>query len=636
MEWLQDQLLRLAARYYCQDMDIDASKLQIEKWDAESCRIKATDLKLTNEHGALSAAECTVDVSQGVAIETQGTILIAAPWRSIGAVMTDGWRGPAVSLQAAILELRCGGAKLRVRNAAITTNTTDSTANWDVAVASFHNDHVGEARGVSATLATRVAIGERRCDSTTRKLAKAEVEVVGGDTGLIMDTPLYALIEEAAPYLKKVGEEGLFCAFKCSRFVVRVLGIDVLGEAGIHLHLVDDDVWPRWRCDIQAPALRWGADDAPAASTMRISWLTREGWALACERGSSSLNDSDGYDDACARSPREPPGWRHPNFIKKPVLDGGPALRIDVKVDGSLSDAGLCYAVLGALWGGAATKAPSYTCTLRIEALSSSLGASEKVVATVARQSMTSDPVATLALKALRGAIELIGSEDAPVVARTGAPGEIRIEAAQGTLYTVPSLPNLRVTASLKSLLVPDVFGLALSACDATMIVTEDVLQGRAASLGITLDGLRLATLRGVGAERALLNGGVVQRARVSVDAVSIEMDGAGKAAGVLRDRAGVLRGAPKPADAPRAVALQARVEAAACGSLAATKLAAEVKVVDGAAEASLGDAEHGVLMRSTRGGVEVVSHDYVDDMAGTAAGRAVATLLAAAMEFAF
>ena len=58
------------------------------------------------------------------------------------------------------------------------------------------------------------------------------------------------------------------------------------------------------------------------------------------------------------------PGWRHPNFVKKPVLDGGPALRIDVKVDGSLSDAGLCYAVLGALWGGPATKAPSYTCTL--------------------------------------------------------------------------------------------------------------------------------------------------------------------------------------------------------------------------------------------------------------------------------
>ena len=159
---------------------------------------------------------------------------------------------------------------------------------------------------------------------------------------------------------------------------------------------------------------------------------------------------------------------------------------------------------------------------------------------------------------------------------------------------------------------------------------------GRAASLGITVDGLRLATLRGVGAERALLNGGVVQRARVSVDAVSIEMDGAVKAAGVLSERAATLRAAPRPADAPRAVALQARVEAAACGSLAAARLSAEVKVVDGAAEASLGDAEHGVLLRSTRGAVEVVSHDYVDDMAGTAAGRAVAALLAAAMEFAF
>ena len=41
MEWLQDQLLRLAARYYCQDIDVDASKLQIEKWDSESCKIKA-------------------------------------------------------------------------------------------------------------------------------------------------------------------------------------------------------------------------------------------------------------------------------------------------------------------------------------------------------------------------------------------------------------------------------------------------------------------------------------------------------------------------------------------------------------------------------------------------------------------
>ena len=106
MEWLQDQLLRLAARYYCQDMDIDASKLQIEKWDSESCKIRATDLRLTNEHGSLSVAECTVDVSQGVAIETQGTILIAAPWKSIGALLVNGWRGPAVSLQAAILEVR--------------------------------------------------------------------------------------------------------------------------------------------------------------------------------------------------------------------------------------------------------------------------------------------------------------------------------------------------------------------------------------------------------------------------------------------------------------------------------------------------------------------------------------------------
>ena len=70
------------------------------------------------------------------------------------------------------------------------------------------------------------------------------------------------------------------------------------------------------------------------------------------------------------------------------------------------------------------------------------------------------------------------------------------------------------------------------------MIVTEDVLQGRAASLGITVDGVRVATLRGVGAERALLNGGIVQRARVSVDAVDVDANGAGKAAGVLSERA--------------------------------------------------------------------------------------------------
>ena len=112
MEWLQDQLLRLAARYYCQD--IDAARLRIEKWDGESCRIKATDLRLTNEQGSLSVAECFLDVTgriESIAIETEGTILIAAPWKSIGAVMTDGWRGPAVSLEAAVLELRCGGPR---------------------------------------------------------------------------------------------------------------------------------------------------------------------------------------------------------------------------------------------------------------------------------------------------------------------------------------------------------------------------------------------------------------------------------------------------------------------------------------------------------------------------------------------
>ena len=45
MEWLQDRLLRLAARYYCQDVDVDAALLKIEKWDAESCKIRATDLR---------------------------------------------------------------------------------------------------------------------------------------------------------------------------------------------------------------------------------------------------------------------------------------------------------------------------------------------------------------------------------------------------------------------------------------------------------------------------------------------------------------------------------------------------------------------------------------------------------------
>ena len=104
----------------------------------------------------------------------------------------------------------------------------------------------------------------------------------------------------------------------------------------------------------------------------------------------------------------------------------------------------------------------------------------------------------------------------------------------------------------------------------------------------------------------------------------------------MISTQAATLRAAPRPADAPRAVALQARLEAAACGSLAAARLSAEVKVVDGAAEASLADAEHGVLMRSARSGVEVVAREAVDEMAGTAAGRAVAALLAAAMEFAF
>ena len=110
-------------------------------------------------------------------------------------------------------------------------------------------------------------------------------------------------------------------------------------------------------------------------------------------------------------------GLAPPELREEARAGRGPALRIDVKVDGSLSDAGLCYAVLGALWAVLHTKAPSYACTLRIEALASSLGAAERVVATVARQSMTSTRRDALALKALRGDMELIGSDEAPVVA---------------------------------------------------------------------------------------------------------------------------------------------------------------------------------------------------------------------------
>ena len=162
MEWLQDQLLRLAARYYCQDVDIDASKLQIEKWDGESCRVRSDGLK-THERAVLAFRRRVhrTDGQKREQAETQGTLLIAAPWKSIGALLVDGWRGPAVSLQAAILELRTGGAKLRDRNASSNDELQRiPPRNWDVAVASFHNDHVGEARGVSATIARATAIGD--------------------------------------------------------------------------------------------------------------------------------------------------------------------------------------------------------------------------------------------------------------------------------------------------------------------------------------------------------------------------------------------------------------------------------------------------------------------------------------------
>ena len=63
--------------------------------------------------------------------------------------------------------------------------------------------------------------------------------------------------------------------------------------------------------------------------------------------------------------------------------------------------------------------------------------------------------------------------------------------------------------------------------------------------------------------------------------------------------------GSAESGRAPRAVALQARVEAAACGSLAASKLEAEVKVVDGAESVARGPRPRRLPRRSARGAVE-------------------------------
>ena len=641
MEWVQDQLLRLATKYWCRDVAIDAARLRIERWEGGSILVHATDLRVSCEGCTFSVPECTVDVAGGwstgavtsVAIATQDTATLEAPWRAVGELATEGWCAADVSLKAAVLELRCGAAKARMRNAALTATQTDATVAFDVAVVSHNDGHVGEARGLSATIATRAAVGDRRCDATTRKLAKAEVDVTSGDIGVVVDAPLRALIDEAAPFLAHVGEEGMFCALKCSRFVVRLLGTDVLCEAGVHLTLVDDDVWPRWRCDVAAPALRWVSEDEPASASIRISWLTREGWALASERGNSELKAAEGYrrddfgrrvtdagayDDATARSRAlydtadgyEPPGWRHPNFVKKPVLDGGPAIRVDVKTDGALRDAGLCTAVLHALWGGAAFQAPSYACTLRVNALLTPMGTAERAVATVARTSSQTPAVATVAMRALRGdCLVLNGSDptnDAPgLVARVAGdqPGEVVVEAYW--LRNVSSIPQpmgLRVTASIKDLLVPDAFGLEFQAEEVNVILTDEVVQGRAASIWVVVPGInfRVARLLGVGAERALLNGGVVQRCRISADGVHVTPSGADAAALKLRERAATLRAAPKAENAPRAVALQARVEAVHYGALTYAhhwdvklrsrplNMSAEVKVVDGAVDASL------------------------------------------------
>jgi hypothetical protein len=69
--------------------------------------------------------------------------------------------------------------------------------------------------------------------------------------------------------------------------------------------------------------------------------------------------------------------------------------------------------------------------------------------------------------------------------------------------------------------------------------------------------------------------------------------------------------------------------------------LTAEVKVVDGAADASLTDAAARDVVRYRRpfegdATVEVVAKTVVDDALGTADGQAVAELLSAAMAFAF
>ena len=205
MEWLQDRLLRLAARYYCQDMDVDASKLQIEKWDSESCRVRATDLKLTNEHGSLSVAECTVErITRRINRDQRHCLNSGAleiHRRRDGERLARAGRQPGSGHPRG----RAGGAKLRVRNAAVTTNTTDSTINWDVAVASFHTHYV-------ARPAVSPQHYNAKCDwrEALRRYYKKVSEGRGGcgrwRRRSYHRRAVLCTSEEAAPHLKKVGE----------------------------------------------------------------------------------------------------------------------------------------------------------------------------------------------------------------------------------------------------------------------------------------------------------------------------------------------------------------------------------------------------------------------------------------------
>ena len=364
MEWLQDQLLRLAARYYCQDMDIDASKLQIEKWDSESCKIRATDLRLTNEHGSLSVAECFLDVTQGVAIEDARHYLNSGALeihrRFVGERLAGPGRQPAGGHPRGALP----AAPSLDEERSIRNNKHDG-----------FNNQLGRRRGVVPQRPRGRGAGrlrdttnakpsaERRCDATTRKLAKAEVEVVGGDTGLIVDAPFYALVEEAAPYLKRWARRACF-----ARSSVR----DLWYESWASM------CWERrgsTRSSSTTTSGRGGAATCrprPCGGGDRRTRRRDDSNLLADAGGTGPgvrarefvSERRDGYDDACARSPREPPGWRHPNFVKKPVLDGGRLCGLTSRSMGPCLMLGCVTPSSAGGGAGPATKAPSYTCTL--------------------------------------------------------------------------------------------------------------------------------------------------------------------------------------------------------------------------------------------------------------------------------